>query len=126
MIISNHQRKGIRMALNTTAEETTAIHNLASLPAREIAEKWLRNTDGYRHTNKRFLDSARAALAVVVAGVSVPALEVNRDLAKIWVSLNPFVSDYAKLSSEIEAEILGYALEAQEQETRELLEQVSA
>jgi hypothetical protein len=114
------------MALNTTPEETTAIHNHAALAARDIASKWIRNTDGYRNTNERFRDSVRAALAVVSAEVSVPALEVNRYLASAWADMNPYTSDYDKLSRTIEAEILGYAIEAQEQETSELFEEVSA
>jgi hypothetical protein len=114
------------MALNTTPAEAAAIHAHAALAARDIASKWLRNTEGYRNTNARFLDSARAALAVVTAGVSLPALEVNRYLAGSWAGMNPYTSDYAKLSSDIEAEILGYAIEAQEQETRELFEEVTA
>lgn len=113
------------MALNTTPEETTAIHTHAALAAREIASKWLRSSE-YRNSNERFRASIRAALAVVAAGVSVPALEVNRYLAEAWVGMNPYTSDYDKLSSTIESEILGYAIEAQEQETRELFEEVAA
>lgn len=112
------------MALNTTPEETVAIHAHATLAARDIASKWLRNTDGYRNTNQRFLDSVRAALAVVAAGVSTSALEVNRYLAGSWAASNSIASDYAKLSSDIEAEILGYAIEAQERETYELFNEV--
>lgn len=114
------------MALNTTPAETTAIHNHAALAARDIASKWIRNTDGYRNTNERFRDSIRAALAVVTAEVSVPALEVNRYLASAWVGMNPYTSDYAKLSSTIESEILGYAIEAQDPEVRALFEEVTA
>lgn len=113
------------MALNTTPAEAAVIHTRAALAARDIASKWISSSE-YRNSNERFRASIRAALAVFDAGVSVPALEVNRYLAEAWVGMNPYTSDYDKLSSTIESEILGYAIEAQDQETRELFEEVAA
>lgn len=113
------------MALNTTPEEAKAIHELAAIPAREIASKWMRNAEGYRNTNGRFRDSVKAALTILEAGVSVPALEVNKYLADSFGAMNWQSSQYSKIAGEIEGEILGYALEAQDAETLFLFKEVA-
>ena len=110
------------MALNTTPAETTAIHENAALPAREIAGEWLTSAS-YRASDARFIASLRACLAVVDAGVTLPALEVNEFLASSS-SRQYRISEYARLSREIEAEILGYAREAlSDPETRKIFEE---
>ncbi len=114
------------MALNTTPEEAKAIHELASKPAHKMSSKWITNEDGYRNANNRFLDSIRCALEVVSAEVSLPALEVNKSLASSFATMNPYTSDYSKIANEIEAEILGYAIEAlTDSETLELFKSIA-
>ena len=112
------------MALNTTPEEAKAIHELGAIPAREIASKWLRNTDGYRTAKKRFRDCLKCAIDIVEAGVSVPALEVNKYLADSFGEMNWQSSQYSKIVSEIEGEILGYAIEGQDPESFLLFKEV--
>jgi hypothetical protein len=112
------------MAKDTTPEEANAIHTLGAIPAREIASKWIRSGD-YRKSNRRFLESVKACLDIVEAGVSIPALEVNRFLAGSTFG-NHTASDWEKISDEIEAEILGYAIEAHEPETLALFKSLLA
>lgn len=113
------------MALNTTPEEAVAIHELAVIPAREIASKWMRSAE-YRNTRQRFPEAIKAALAVVEAGVSIPALEVNKFLADSFSDMNSRSSQYSHVCAEVEAEILGYAIEAHDAETLALFREVSA
>lgn len=115
------------MALNTTPEEAKAIHELASEPAHKMSSKWITNEDGYyNQLRNRYLDAIRCALNVVSAGVSVPALEVNKFLASSFATMNPYTSDYSKIANEIEAEILGYAIEAlTDSETLELFKSIA-
>lgn len=108
------------MPLNTTPAEATAIYALAAATARTIAREVISG-----NSSERFTDSLRAALALVEAGVSAPALEVGRDLARLSRSANSGASDFYRLSREVEADILGYALEAQDSETRALFVEVA-
>jgi hypothetical protein len=111
------------MAKDTTPAEAKAIHLYAALTAQDIASKWIRS-EVYRNSTNRFRMSIAAALDVVNAGVSPAALEVNQYLAATWPEFNSMSSQYSRLASEIEAEILGYALEAQDAETLQLFNDV--
>lgn len=106
------------MTANTTPAEQEILHTRAALPARTIASEWMRSS-GYRATNARFIESLRAALTL--DAVSIEALQTNKELTELHARMDSRVSDYTNICREIEAEILGYAIEARtDEETRAL------